>query len=177
LPFVVRPPAIDESVGQGEAPEPYVERIAREKLSATLEALESSEERYGGVLVADTAVILGERILGKPSGRSEAMEMLSALSGATHRVLTAYGLSARHSGRSFVRVVSTDVVMRAATKGELENYVDTGEGADKAGSYAIQGVGAFLVESIHGSYSNVVGLPICELVVDLKALGLLEQYP
>jgi septum formation protein len=103
--------------------------------------------------------------------------MVTLLAGRTHQVKSSYALFAAHSGERVERVVSTDVVMRAAGPEELEGYVATGEGSDKAGSYAIQGIGSFLVESIRGSYSNVVGLPLCELVLDLKALGLLDRYP
>ena len=106
--------------------------------------------------------------------------MVQSLCGATHQVFSSYCVS-KNDGETqesvVQRLVCTDVVFREASEQEIVDYVATGEGRDKAGSYAVQGIGAFLVQEIRGSYSSVVGLPFCELVVDLRELGLLERYP
>ncbi len=174
----VRPRAIDESPRSGELPDSYVERIALAKLTAIAPHL---GPRPIACLVADTTVALGDELLGKPRDHEDACDMLRALCGQTHRVLTCYAVATyfqeEADNRRVVRTVITDVTMRAATEREIAGYVATGECHDKAGAYGIQGKGAFLVEAIRGSYSNVVGLPICELVLDLKQLGVLGDYP
>jgi len=156
---------------------PYVKRISAAKLSAALVATNSLEEPYGGILVADTTVVLDGGILGKPQDSTESLSMVTRLCGREHEVLTAYALYRPESEASKSRVVASKVRLRKASTSELEAYVATGEGLDKAGSYAVQGRGAFLVEAIFGSYTNVVGLPLCELVLDMKALGLVGTYP
>lgn len=177
VPFVVVPPSIDESAQRGEVPENYVARIAREKLQAVRRDLDVQDFDFCGVVCADTIVALDDKILGKPTSRAHERQMVSQLCGRTHSVYSAYSLFGREADVVISRVVSTKVTVRAASPQEIEDYVSTGEGKDKAGAYAIQGKGAFLVERIEGSYTNVVGLPLCELVLDLKSLGLLERYP
>lgn len=175
IPHRVRAPEVPEDVEPGELPAPYLVRIVNAKLER---ACELAPAESACVLVADTTVVLGERILGKPSGRAEALELLRELAGRTHRVLTRYAVGGRGDAEArFARTVETLVSIRAASSDELERYAASGEGLDKAGAYAAQGLGAFLVERVEGSYTNVVGLPVCELVVDLRAAGLLASFP
>lgn len=172
----VVPAALTEAVRTGERPERYVERMAREKLAAVAELAVGLDG--AALLVADTAVVLEDDVLGKPSDVDDAVSILERLAGREHRVLTAYAIARGTGGTADVqRTVETRVVMRAATSDELVRYARTGEGADKAGAYAIQGIGAFLVERIEGSHSNVIGLPLCEVVRDLRRLGLLGHFP
>lgn len=175
IPHVVAPPEIDEAALAGEEGREYVERITRAKLAAVLENLSGREDAFGGILVADTTVTVRDQILGKPRDEEESYQMISSLVGSTHQVLSSYALHSFQSDQTLVRVVSTDVVMRPASEVELRGYAASGEGLDKAGAYAIQGRGAALVSSINGSYSSVVGLPLCEVVLDLRALGLLGE--
>lgn len=177
IPFFVLPADVDEAVAPGEAPAAYLERIVDAKLAAV--ARRAGSATFAGVLVADTTVVLGERILGKPADVAEAEQLLGALAGRTHVVYTRYALARAEAPATPVvrRTVATQVTLRAASSEELRRYAATGEGLDKAGAYAAQGLGAFLVERIDGSYANVVGLPACELVADLVQSGLLERYP
>jgi septum formation protein len=173
---IVRPAEVDESPHPGEAPLTYVERVTRAKHAAVRDLVSGAES---AVLVADTTVTRDSAILGKPQDDDEAFAMLRSLAGRRHLVLTSYALSVvgRPESSFVLRTIETEVRMRQASDEELHGYVRTGECRDKAGAYAIQGRGAFLVEAISGSYSGVVGLPICELVVDLRALGVLGSYP
>jgi septum formation protein len=102
---------------------------------------------------------------------------LSRISGRTHVVKTAYAIGAPDGGILASRIVRSEVDLRTASAEELSRYAATGEGLDKAGAYAIQGIGAFLVRGIRGSYTNVVGLPACEVIEDLAALGVLGEFP
>jgi septum formation protein len=174
LPFEAAGVDADETLRPGEAPGPYLERVVAEKLR--LAAAEAGRRGFGVVLAADTVVVLGGRLLGKPSGAAENVAMLRDLSGRAHQVMTRFAL-ARLGGPSHAETVTTDVRFRALDDDEVAAYVATGEGRDKAGGYAVQGVGGFAVASINGSYSNVVGLPVCELVVALRRLGALEAFP
>jgi septum formation protein len=126
------------------------------------------------VLAADTIVVLGGKVFGKPADEKDAEEMLRQLSGRTHEVLTAVSLA--HRGRGFfqTQAVRTQVSFRDLKDGEIRAYVKTGEPMDKAGAYGIQGVGAFLVQRVHGSYTNVVGLPLAETVDLLMKHGVIE---
>lgn len=180
VPIRVLPADVPEDVRSGESPAAYLDRIVRDKLRAVLARLR--DEAAGdvpGVLVADTIVLLGDRILGKPRDVAEAVELLTALCGREHRVYTRYALGrASESGAPLVeRSVESRVWLREAGSDEIQRYAATGEGLDKAGAYAVQGVGAFLVRRIEGSYSNVVGLPACEVVEDLLKSGLLARFP
>lgn len=157
---------IDESVLPGEAPDVYVERLARAKAAAGLAMLDGQ----GCVLGADTAVVLDGRILGKPADRADALEMLAALSGRSHEVLTAVALA--DAGRCAARVVRSIVHFRSLSPGEAEAYWSSGEPQDKAGGYAIQGLAAIFVERMEGSYSAVVGLPLAETAALLAEFGI-----
>jgi septum formation protein len=165
LDFEVRPADADEAVLPGEAPRAYVLRVAREKARAVEGAL---------VLAADTAVVLGDEVLGKPEGPDDARRMLRALSGTRHAVLTGVCVR-RTSGALAVEldaVVSTAVTFAPLSAAQIDWYVRTGEPLDKAGAYAIQGAGGAFVVGVEGSVSNVVGLPLAETAALLDRAGL-----
>ncbi|MBK3868318.1 septum formation inhibitor Maf [Pseudomonas stutzeri] len=167
VPFSLIDVSVDESPSPTESPEAYVERVARDKALAGLSGL---DERDACVLGADTSVVLDQRILGKPVDRADALAMLAALSGRTHRVMTAVALVSRTACE--VRVVISEVTFRVIDEAEAEQYWASGEPLDKAGGYAIQGWGAAFVSQLHGSYSAVVGLPLCETAQLLDAFGI-----
>jgi septum formation protein len=186
LPFVVLAADIVEDVLPGETPGPYLERITLAKLAAIWQRRArgpSPAPEHGSiaaVLVADTTVVIDGQILGKPADAADAVAILSRLVGRSHDVFTRYAIGRAEPGEGALlaaRTVRTEVRLRRASAAEVEAYARTGEGLDKAGAYAAQGIGAFLVEGVTGSYSNVVGLPACELVSDLTRLGLLAGFP
>jgi septum formation protein len=184
LPFSVLAADIVEDVLPGETPGPYLERITLAKLAAIWQRLGSGASPTPGsiaaVLVADTTVVIDDQILGKPADAADAVAILSRLVGRSHEVFTRYAIGRAQPGEGALlaaRTVRTEVRLRRASAAEVEAYARTGEGLDKAGAYAAQGVGSFLVEGVTGSYSNVVGLPACELVSDLTRLGLLAGFP
>ncbi|CAD5107998.1 Maf family protein [Zestomonas carbonaria] len=158
---------LDESSLPGETPQAYVERLARAKARA---GLAHSKDPEAVVLGADTAVVLDGRILGKPLDRADAQATLEALSGREHQVLTAVALAA--PGRCEARVVTSRVEFRPLSAAEIAAYWETGEPRDKAGSYGIQGLAAVFVSALHGSYSAVVGLPLCETAEMLADFGI-----
>ena len=166
VPFLSQVVPIDENPLPDEPPVAYVERLARAKAQAGLAAL--SQPLDAVVLGADTAVVLDGRILGKPADAAEAQATLTALSGRSHQVLTAVALAS--STRVAVRVVSSQVSFRPLRAEEIAAYWASGEPQDKAGSYAIQGLAAVFVSQLQGSYSAVVGLPLCETA------ALLEEF-
>ncbi|MBK3872944.1 Maf family protein [Stutzerimonas frequens] len=166
-PFSLINVSVDETPSPTESPEAYVERVARDKALAGLAVL---GERDGCVLGADTSVVLDQRILGKPVDRNEGLAMLAALSGRTHRVMTAVALASRSACEA--RVVISEVTFRSIDEAEAERYWNSGEPLDKAGGYAIQGWGAAFVSQLHGSYSAVVGLPLCETAQLLDVFAL-----
>jgi septum formation protein len=156
IPFVLRVADIDETALPGETPRDYVLRVAKEKARA-VPAAESET-----VLAADTTVVLGTEILGKPRDAADAVRMLSALAGRRHDVLT--GVSIIRGGvRLALEVASTGVWFNPMSTAEIAEYVTSGEPMDKAGAYAIQGIASRWITRIDGSYTNVVGLPV-ELV-------------
>jgi septum formation protein len=161
------PVDIDETPQPDEAPADYVRRLAQEKALAALARLDAAQPLC--VLGADTTVVLDGRILGKPADREEGLAMLAALSGQTHQVLTAVALA--DAQRCEARLVESRVTFRAISGEEAARYWASGEPADKAGGYAIQGLGAVFVRELHGSYSAVVGLPLCETAELLAAFG------
>jgi septum formation protein len=152
---------VDEERLPGEAPHLYVARLAEAKARAI-----ALRQPGRVVLGADTAVVAGEEVLGKPADPADASRMLGSLSGRTHLVLT--GVCVVAPGHSVVEVASTTVEFRALEPAEVRWYVASGEPMDKAGGYAIQGLASRFVTRIDGSYSNVVGLPV-ELVVRMCA--------
>ena len=168
VPFVTLIASIDETALPGEPAERYVERLAREKALAGRAAL--SDPADAVVLGADTAVVLDGCILGKPADRAECLATLAALSGREHQVLTAVALASAQRIES--RVVASRVRFRPLRAGEAEAYWATGEPCDKAGSYGIQGLAAVFVSQLEGSYSAVVGLPLCETAQLLGEFGI-----
>ncbi|UQZ90391.1 septum formation protein Maf [Deltaproteobacteria bacterium Smac51] len=163
LEFDVSPPDIDESRQPGEPPLDFVHRLAREKALA---------RTHPGrpVLAADTMVFIGDRVFDKPSGPEEAARHLRDLSGQTHNVVTAFCLAENGDVLSLSSVLSR-VTFRRLTEREIANYVATGEGLDKAGAYGLQGDGGFLIETIEGSHTNVIGLPMTEVLAVLNNFG------
>ena len=127
-------------------------------------------------LGSDTIVLRDTTILGKPRDAAAATAMLRSLSGRSHRVLSGYAVFDRESGASVAGAVTTTVRFKELTEAEIAGYIGTGEPFDKAGAYAIQGIGAFMVGAIEGSYSNVVGLPLCEVVEVLERLGAVRLF-
>ncbi|HUS52524.1 MAG TPA: nucleoside triphosphate pyrophosphatase [Thermohalobaculum sp.] len=163
VPDEVRVADIDEMPLKGELPHAYVDRMAREKALAIAAGPDEL------VLTADTEVAVGRRILGKPSGEAEAVQFLLMLSGRRHRVTTAVCL--KLGERLWHRRVETRVRFKRLSDAEVSAYIRSGEWRGKAGGYAIQGLaGAFIPES-HGSYTNVVGLPLCETAALLQGAG------
>jgi septum formation protein len=158
---------VDERHVPGEAPAAYVRRVATEKALAGDAALGLPAAR---VLAADTAVILGNAILGKPRDAADARRMLGALSGREHRVLSAVALAAH--GECRTALSESRVWMRETSAAERAAYAATGEPLDKAGGYAIQGLGAVFVQRLEGSYSGVMGLPLFETARLLREAGL-----
>jgi septum formation protein len=158
VPHAVRPVVIDESPRTGEAPAAYVLRLAQEKAQALWAQLAPGERLP--VLAADTTVALEGTILGKPADRGELRAMLRRLSGRTHEVHTA--VAVLHQGSVTARVSTSEVSFREISQAEVDWYWDTGEPADKAGGYAVQGKAAIFIRHIAGSYSGVMGLPIYE---------------
>lgn len=172
--FEVQPADIDETPRRGERPEQFAARAAREKCQYCLDSLGADNESV--VLAADTIVAIDERILGKPVDGEDAKRMLTELSGKEHRVITAYCLAVPSVALKIERSISTRVFFRELDRETISDYVATGEPLDKAGAYAIQGAGAALVSAIEGSYTNVVGLPLAEVVVDLEKVKAARIY-
>jgi len=156
---------VDESVRPGEAPRAYAARVAADKASAGRRARPDA-----WVLAADTIVVVGDAILGKADGPADAARMLARLSGRRHVVMTATCLLGPDAAATR-RLVETEVEFRALGAGEIDSYVAGGEWQGKAGAYAAQGRAAAFITAIHGSYTNVVGLPLAETLADLVRLG------
>ncbi len=163
VPHDIRPPDIDETPLKGEEPRPYCIRMAREKAAAVVAAPDEI------VLVADTTVALGRRILGKPADAGEAAEFLYALSGRRHRVITA--LAVKKGAQLWQRDVVTQVRMKRLSDDEVNGYLASGDWQGKAGGYGIQGPAGAFVPWISGSYSAVMGLPVAETATLLAAAG------
>ena len=161
--FRVRAADVDEARLDREAPDAYVRRLAAEKARAVA--------MHGGeiVLGADTVVVIGEEVLGKPSGAAEAARMLRLLSGAEHAVIT--GICLRTTEREVADSAATRVRFSAMSESEIEAYVASGEPMDKAGAYAIQGLAARYIERIDGCYFNVVGLPVSLVYRTLNSIS------
>jgi septum formation protein len=169
--FEIIPSDVDEEWGEGETPEDYVVRLAR------LKAVKVGEEhKTRWVLAADTVVVIDGRILGKPRDRREAEGMLKMLSDREHRVITGYCLLQTCSEKNRQGRVVSRVRFKKLSPDEVRWYLDTGEPFDKAGAYAIQGKAAFMVKEVQGSYTNVVGLPLCEIVEALREMGVGRMF-
>ncbi len=169
--YLVYPVDIDETPKQQENPQDYVCRVAAEKSAACINSVDSALP----VLAADTSVVLGEQIMGKPENREHAQFMLSRLSGQTHYVYSAVSFRTRNEQAedSHQQALSrTEVRFRQIQPEEIQTYWETGEPLGKAGAYAIQGLGSVFVESIAGSFSGVVGLPLFETAKLLSKQGI-----
>ena len=187
------PSNIPEEFMPGEAPVHYAKRMAREKVLAVARRTEStlyvepegipkspiggSNDQVRWVLGADTIVVCNGNILEKPKDNHDAYGMLTQLSGQVHEVITAFCIMDLHKSKEGLQSVHTKVRFKPLSKEEIDKYVALGEGTDKAGSYGVQGVGAYFVESIEGSYTNVVGLPLCQVVEMLQEMGASEVLP
>jgi len=158
--FDIHAVEIDERLRAGESPVEYVQRLAQEKSARAFKEL-SAGDASAVVLGADTAVVIGREILGKPRDVEDAARMLRLLSGRTHQVMT--GVCLVNAERSVSHVEISDVTFARLTEDQIAWYVSSGEGGDKAGGYAIQGLAARFIPRIEGSYSNVVGLPIASV--------------
>lgn len=170
LPFEVKVPDIEEKHRPEETAAEYVQRNSLEKAEIVFHSLQTEQPTV--VIGSDTIGWFQDQVLEKPRDAEDAKHMLTSMSGQTHEVLTGLAL-VYGQGKSFSslqRVVSTKVSFKQLTSQEIAYYVATGEPLDKAGSYGIQGIGGFLVERVEGSYSNVVGLPLVELVELLRSL-------
>jgi septum formation protein len=172
LPFTVCPAAIEEHRLPDEAPRVYALRMAQTKAHIVAQRFPEAI-----VLGADTIVVLGHHILGKPGSRAEARQMLTRLSHREHLVIT--GIAVRHHARQWLQcqAVQTAVRFRRLSPAQIESYLRTGEPFDKAGAYAIQGQAAAFVEHLQGCYTNVVGLPLRCTVKLLRAAGLTVPTP
>jgi len=167
IPVSVVPSGVEETEREGESPAEHVERLSREK---AFEVAARADVPGRWFLGSDTIVVLDGRILGKPCDAGEARIMLLDLSGRSHRVWSGYAIFDRQTGDTSCGSIATSVHFRKLTEAEVAGYIASGEPMDKAGAYAIQGLGAFMVRGIEGSYSNVVGLPLCEVVEALLRL-------
>ena len=167
---------VEEAPSGAQAPETYALALAAMKAEAVA-ARRAAEPELPFVLGADTIVVVRGRILGKPANDGEAVGMLMALAGKSHEVITAVALRRAGADHASGVAVKTRVAFRAFDAEAARRYVASGEGRDKAGSYAAQGLGAGLLRAIEGSYSNVVGLPAAETIELLTHAGVLESWP
>ena len=162
IPFVIRAADIDETMNPALPPEAEVARVSR------LKALAVPREAEDVVIAADTIVVCGGRVLGKPHSHAEAAQMLRLLSGRDHQVMTGCTVRAPGGTETFTEI--TDLHFRQLTEAEIARYVASGEPMDKAGAYGIQGGAALFCQGIRGDYYNVMGLPVCRLGQVLRAL-------
>lgn len=169
LSFTVIPSTVDESSVPARTPEDHVRLLAEAKAK---EISESYPESW--VIGADTLVLIDGGILGKPDSAARARQMLETLSGKTHRVLTGFCVCCKSNEHTFLETVESKVLFKSLSDAEIDWYIRTGEPFDKAGGYAVQGLGSFFVKRIEGSYTNVVGLPICEVMEYLLSEGVVK---
>ncbi|SHE52867.1 septum formation protein [Desulforamulus putei DSM 12395] len=166
LEFEVRVSEVDETLAENMPAAQLVEKLAERKASAV-----AAQCTRGLVIGADTIVVLGDKPLGKPANREEAVQMLKSLQGRSHEVYTGLAVIDATTGQSVVTHQVTAVRFKPLTLEQIERYVDTGEPMDKAGAYAVQGKAAVFIEGIRGCYFNVVGLPVAKLADILKMFG------
>ena len=164
--FDVVPSHVPEEHQPGEAPKEYVARLSRDKASAIAT---SHPARW--VIAADTTVLLGDELLEKPIDTDDAVRMLSTIAGRTHTVYTGVTIQNDENGYRETDVAESEVTMLPLSADDIAWYVATGEPLDKAGAYAVQGIGAMFIDSIHGSYTNVVGLPVALLFQMFRKAG------
>ena len=164
--FAVVPSGVDETFQRGEPPREHVLRLSEEKALSV-----SRRHPDAWVLGADTIVIVAGEVLGKPESIPEAKEMLEKLSGREHEVFTGFSIVREDTGTRVRNVVASSVLFREISGDEMSWYAGLEEPYDKAGAYAVQGMGAFFIREIRGSYTNVMGLPLCEVVDTLKSVA------
>jgi septum formation protein len=167
LTFDVIPSHVPEVRDEHESPEEYVARLSREKAQAV-----ASRYPNDWIIAADTTVLLGEQLLEKPADDADARRMLATIAGRTHIVYTGVTLQNVSAGWCETRIAESEVRMLPLSSKDIAWYVETGEPLDKAGAYAVQGIGAMFIDSIHGSYTNVVGLPLATLFQMLRKAGI-----
>jgi septum formation protein len=167
--FSIIPPDIDETRLKDETPQEFVARISYEK---AIKVGQHFPDKW--VIAADTIVVLKGKVLGKPKNERDAFNMLRTLRGKWHKVITGYCVLNLLKNVVYRDIVETKVFLRHMTDDEITRYIKTSEPMGKAGSYAIQGKGGYMVKEIKGSYTNVVGLPICEIAEALLSLGVLS---
>jgi septum formation protein len=165
--FDVVPSHVPEEYRRGEAPEEYVARLSRDKANAV-----AMKHPSRWVIAADTTVLLADELLEKPVDRADARRMLTTIAGRTHTVYTGVTLQNIEHEHRDTRVAESEVRMLPLSPRDIEWYVTTGEPLDKAGAYAVQGIGAMFIDSIHGSYTNVVGLPLALLFQMMRKVGI-----
>jgi septum formation protein len=170
LEFSVIPSGVNEDKIRVTEPENHVRVLAEAKANDI-----AKKHSDAWVIGADTIVLIDDIILGKPASKDDARKMLKRLSGETHQVFTGYAICCKKAGHFFSDTVKTDVLFKQLTPEEIEWYIHTDEPFDKAGAYAIQGLGTFLVRQVNGSYTNVVGLPVCEVVEHLIQNGIVKM--
>jgi len=171
LPFMTLPSNIDED-SINVPPAGMAMALAERKATAAREKVQRQ-----WILGADTVVVSGNYILGKPSDDDEARSMLKTLSGKDHEVITGYSVLYPSGETACLDYESTIVSIKVLSAREIDSYISTGEPFGKAGGYAIQGIGSFMVEAVKGSYSNVVGLPLCEIIKRLLDIRALKEFP
>ncbi len=169
IPFTVLPSEVDETIDNNKQPAEVVKTLAARKAENAVRQLPEGSSAI--VLAADTIVVLQDRVLGKPTDRDDAFQMLQMLQDEWHEVMTGIVLIDSATGIRLTHVEKTKVRVRPLTSDAIRNYIDSGEPLDKAGAYAIQGLGALLVEKIDGCYSNVVGLPLYSVSMMLAEMG------
>lgn len=167
LKFEVEPGDCEEIVATGMEAHEVVRRLSREKAEVV-----ARKHRNAVVIAADTVVLIGDKIMGKPHNRTEAKKMLRTLSGKSHTVITGFTIIDTVRRQMLSKSVETKVYIRKLNVKEIDAYVKSGEPLDKAGAYAIQGMGSLIVEKIEGDYFNVVGLPLASLAESLKEFGI-----
>ncbi len=169
LKFKIIPAHINEDYVNGENPRQHVRRLAQDKAQAIAGKYPESL-----VLGADTIVVIDDLILGKPKNKAEARQMLGKLSGRVHKVFTGFSLAHTASGVTKTIVIQSAVQFKSISFEEMEWYISCDEPYDKAGGYAVQGKGAYFIKAIRGSYTNVIGLPLCEVLEELKKLNVIN---
>jgi len=172
LKFKIIPAHVNEEYLAGESPRQHVKRLS---LSKAMVIARKNPDAW--VLGADTIVVIDGLILGKPKNKKQASEMLKMLSGNEHKVFTGYTLARVADKICKTKVVQSAVQFKKITSAEMEWYVSSDEPYDKAGGYAAQGKGAYFIKSIRGSYTNVIGLPLCEVLEELKNFEALNFIP
>jgi len=171
LKFKTIPARVNEDYLEGESPREHVQRLARDKAFAV-----ARKYPEAWVLGADTVVVIDGLILGKPKSKAQAQSMLEKLSGRAHEVFTGFIIACAGAGIAKTRSVQSFVRFKKITAEEIRWYISCAEPYDKAGAYAVQGKGAYFIRAIRGSYTNVIGLPLCEVLEELKKLQALTLW-